>query len=395
MRQLDPSDVIAFALFLVLPAILPFVRRAAPPILVVTGVFAAFVLWRQARLGKFCRAHLYNPATLLFVAFIAWAAISLAWSAMPSRGGVFIAAATILVASILTISEFPLSKRAPTFLLAGLSIGGAVIALDLLMGRHLLQLIHKGSVEAWRYNITIVSLCVFSLVLLRHLGSLKPYKIATALFFVYMATFLSESETAKLVLILFPIMFLLTSVMPLSAIKPAAFCLFAFIFLFAATGMPGLIFLKTLVPPDFWRHASGDERLFIWSGVADFAFHGLPFGWGVETLANPKATSYFVAASQETQLALSHWHPHNNFLQIMTELGSPGVVIAFALLGVVVAKRLPRSRMRAAAFLTFVTAIMGIAAISHGFWQSWWWALVLVAWYAMVGGVETREGQSI
>ena len=274
LRKFDPSDVISFALFLLLPALLPFVRRAGPPILVVTGLFAAVILWREVRLGKVLKSHLRNPATLLFMAFMAWAAISLGWSTAPARGGAFVATGVLLVASILIIAEFPLSKSAPRYLMIGLSVGCAVISLDLLSGGYLLRVVHNFNPGAWRYNISAVFYCVLSLALLSHLQSLKPMKIAGALTLVFMAIFLGESETAKLVLLLFPVLFLIMMITPRSVIKPACFCLFAFIFFFAATGMPGLIILKTLVPPDFWRHASGDERLAIWTGVADFAFHG-------------------------------------------------------------------------------------------------------------------------
>lgn len=393
-KWLDASTVIAFALFLILPAVLPIIRRAGPPILVATGLFAAIILWREAKLGKVCRAHLRHPGTLLFLIFMAWAAISLGWSTLPSRGAGLIASSFVLVASIVMISQFPLSKRAPGFLVVGLSIGGAAIALDLLSGQHLLQFVHKEKAEPWRYNMTVVSLCIFSLGLLSHLESRKPYKVVAALIVVFIGTFLGDSETAKLVLVLFPVLFFVTMATPQSLIKPAFYCLIAFIFFYAATGMPGLIHLKTIVPSDFWVHASGDERLKIWSGVADFALHGLPFGWGVETIAAPRETAYFIAATREIQWGLSQWHSHNNFLQITTELGLPGMALSSAVLGLIVVKSFPRSRVRVAAFVTFVTAIMGVAAISHGFWQSWWWAAVLIGWYALVGEVEEPKGGS-
>ena len=79
----------------------------------------------------------------------------------------------------------------------------------------------------------------------------------------------------------------------------------------------------------------------------------------------------------------------------MTELGLPGVAISSALLGVVAFKSFPHSRIRSAAFVTFVTAIMGVAAISHGFWQSWWWADVLIGWYIVAGAAAIHEKQSL
>ena len=395
MKKLDPSNVIAFALFLVLPAILPIVRRAGPPAIVATGLFAAIILWREGRLGNFIKSHLRNPATLLFVAFLAWAMISLGWSTAPSRGGVYIATSVALVASFLMILAFPLSKSAPVFLMVGLSLGGGVMAFDLLSGAHLLKLIHMTDPGAWRYNMVAVSYCVLSTALLSHHETLKPFRVVAVLLIVAIATFLGESETAKLVLILFPVLFLISMMMPRWVIKPAFMCVFAFVTLYSAAGMPGLIVLKTLVPPEFWLQGSGDARLAIWSGVADFAYHGLPFGWGVATTAFPYDTPYFLAASPEVQEAISHWHPHDNFLQIAAELGLPGLAIGLSLLVIAVMKGFPASRIQVAAFVTFVSVTLGIASISHGFWQSWWWAAVLIGWYAIQGGAAIIEKRSL
>jgi hypothetical protein len=71
LKTFDPPNVISVSLFLVLPAILPFIRRAGPPILVATGLFAAIMLWRQARLGRVLRSQLHRPTTLSFFAFLA------------------------------------------------------------------------------------------------------------------------------------------------------------------------------------------------------------------------------------------------------------------------------------------------------------------------------------
>ena len=394
LKKINPSQVISFVLFLVLPAILPFIRRAGPPTLVATGLFAAFVLWRQDRLGTALKAHLRNPVTLLFLAFMAWATISLAWSTVPYRGFVNIATSFILVAAFLMILEFPLAQAAPAFLMAGLSIGSGVIAVDFLSGSHLLKFLHTTDAEPWRYNMVVVSYSVLGMALLTYLNVLKLFTFMTVFMLVALATFLGESETAKLLLILFPVLFSVCLMTPRSVIKSAYMCVSAFVVLFSSAGMPGLIILKKLVPPEFWRHGSGDERLAIWSSVADFAYHGLPFGWGVATTASPYKTSYFIAANQDVQRAISHWHPHNNFLQIATELGLPGFVIGLSLLAIALVKSFPASRFQAAAFVTFVSVILGMASISHGFWQSWWWTAVLIAWYAIAKGNLTNDKPS-
>lgn len=395
VNKLNPSHVISFVLFLVLPAILPIIRRAGPPTLVAIGLFAAIMLWREGRLGQSFKSHLRKPATILFATFMAWAIISLGWSTDPSRGGVYIATALILVASFLMISEFPLAKSAPVFLVAGLSLGSIFMAFDLSSGSHALKWIHTTDPGAWRYNMVAVSYSVFSMALLSHYDALRLLRMVAVLMLVAIATFLGESETAKLVLALFPILFLVIIVTPRSIIKPAVTSVLAFIIIYSAAGMPGLIILKHLVPPEFWLQGSGDARLAIWSGAADFANHGLPFGWGVATTASPYGTAYFLAASQEVQWAISHWHPHDNFLQVAAELGLPGLATGLNMLAIIIIKGFPASRIQFAAYVTFVMVIIGIASISHGFWQSWWWADVLIGWYIVAGAAAIHEKQSL
>ena len=61
LRRIEPSEVISYSLFLILPIMLPFVRRAATPMLVIVGLYAGLILWRKARLGAAIKARLGQP----------------------------------------------------------------------------------------------------------------------------------------------------------------------------------------------------------------------------------------------------------------------------------------------------------------------------------------------
>jgi O-antigen ligase len=72
-------------------------------------------------------------------------------------------------------------------------------------------------------------------------------------------------------------------------------------------------------------------------------------------------------------------HPHNAGLQILLELGVPGVVLALVLLWILAA-RLERLRgpPRVCGQALFV-ATLAIASTAYGIWQNQWLALILSA----------------
>ena len=380
LKTFDPSNVISFALFLVLPAILPFIRRAGPPILVATGLFAAIMLWRQARLGRLLRSQLHQPAMLFFLAFLAWATISLAWSPWPSRGFTSILTSLVLVASIVMIAAFPLARNAPRFLALGLACGCGVIALDLLTGSRVLRLAHARPDE-FRYNMVVVSYAALAAALLARQQALKLLRLLLVGAALMAAIFLSQSETAKLAILIIPLAYIGAGMLPGAALKPLVLVMLAFVWIFAAFGMQHLVLLKSLLPGDFWSAGSSDERLKVWSAFTQFAIQGLPLGWGVESAAAPQKTIFFAAASQELQAALLNWHSHDNVLQIAVDLGLPGLLLSFLTAAKIISKGLQKRAVRNAAFLSFVAVVIVIGCISHGLWQSWWWAAVLIGWY--------------
>ena len=388
---INPSDLISFNLFLLLPVILPFVRRAGPPILVATGLFAAFWLWREGKLKGVLNSHLRNPVTLLFLAFMCWATITLAWSPWPQRGLASIAICSSLVISFLMVSEFSLSGQFRKFLGIGLSIGCTIILIDISSGAHLLRIIHGSEPNLWQYNIVAVIYCVMGIAFAGRKYFFTSPTVLVTLILLYISTLLGSSETAKLVLLLSPILYLFAHVVPNVALRSISFCVFFLLFLFASAGFPGLAAVKIIIPTSFWVDANADHRIAIWSSFADFSLHGLPYGWGIDATAASNRTAYFLAATQEVQAGISRWHPHNNILQISAELGVPGLIFAFAILIGVISRNLSTADQRNRGFIVFISAIFVIACISHGFWQSWWWTTVLIGYLAISGRIENEE----
>ena len=380
LKTFDPSNVISFALFLMLPAILPFIRRAGPPILVATGLFAAIMLWRQARLGRVLRSQLQQPATMFFIAFLAWATISLAWSPWPTRGVTTILTSLLLVASMVMIAAFPLARNAPRFLALGLACGCGVIALDLLIGGKVLRLAYERPDE-FRYNMVVVTYAVLAAALLAHQETLKLLRLLLVGAVLMAAAFLSQSETAKLAVLMIPLAYMGAWMLPAATRRPIILSILAFVWVFAAFGMQHLVLLKSILPGDFWSAGSSEERLKVWYAFTQFAIQGLPLGWGLESAAAPQKTVFFASASAELQAGLQNWHSHDNVLQIAVELGLPGLLLSFLTAAPIISNALTKRAGRNSALLSLVAVVLVIGCISHGLWQSWWWAAVLIGWY--------------
>jgi hypothetical protein len=125
-------------------------------------------------------------------------------------------------------------------------------------------------------------------------------------------------------------------------------------------------------------------RLEIWLAVARFCLANNFAAFGFD------ATQYTLALADMVQGR--YWtgefsHPHNFGLQVLLDLGWPGVLLAIALLfGVgAVAKGCPPTVQ----FL--ILGVIGASFVSHGAWQSWWWlAIALVGLFA--GYMDPQAG---
>lgn len=359
--------------------------------LVAVGLYAGFMLWREAKLGKVICKRLSQPTILLFLALMCLATVSLCWTPTPSRGLQAIATTFLLVICALFIFEFPISKNAPRLLGLGMGFGSLVIALDLSTGSYLLHVIH-GRPDDFRYNMVVVTFVTMASALVTQIERLPlTFKIIVS-FFLILGVFASESETAKIVLLIMPIAWGVATALRLKPDGLLIKCLLAIVWLFGAISMSYLATLKEFVPSDFWVHAASDDRILVWSGFTKFAFAGLPWGWGIESTSAPEATAF---ASQMTDAIragiVGRLHSHNNMLQIAAELGAPGIILAYLINVKMVACTADYRSNRQHRTYVFVASVLVVAMISHGLWQSWWWAAVLISLYFQHSGDKNAE----
>lgn len=389
----DLSRAAQLVLLFVLPALLPFAQRAGPLLLCVAFLLQVGRLMRERAL----RCSLWRipvlPA-LLGIAFLIWAGLSLRWTPWPSRGALAVANASwVFAAGIVFVLPGGQPIGSHRRILAwGILIGAATIVLGILSDGALLRILHERS-ETYRYNVVLVTFTVLCWPLLSGCWKDSPVLRLASLALMSVAISLSESETAKVAVCAGLLAYLVAMVLP-------RWLTTAFLILGTAAAWLGFLWfapVATQLASDLPSLAVGGhaaERLQIWRAFSEMALAGLPWGWGVESVALASKTQFFATASESVRAGLNWMHPHNNVLQIAVETGIPG--LALGLLGslVLIARmHLSRASYYPAAAAAY-TAIVLIALISHGFWQTWWWATVVVAIWMMRLGREEASGRA-
>lgn len=381
---LNHSHKAAWALLLALPVILPFIRRAGPVVLVMAACLTLVPIILRGQLRDLMR-RMVTPTTMLIAAFLGWAFITLLWTPVPARGFHSVASATLMVVSGLVLIH-GLERLDPSklvrWLATSIAIGASIIAIDLTTGGYLLKLIHSRP-EPYRYNIVLVSLVVLSFGLFRQgLNFSQPLKYVS-IFLLLGATFLGESETAKITLLIAYV------AVALSIVAPRGVSLW--VFLIGIIAAWTVFLLKPEILNEgarFWptlaERGHATERIEIWIAYSKMAFAGLPLGWGVESVSNVSGTTYYATVSDAIKTNLDWLHPHNNFIQISVEMGWLGILLSLAGSFALITWAHSDEALRRAR-VGLVSAIIIVTFISHGFWQMWWWSAAGISFCILTG----------
>ena len=371
-----PTSILFF-LAVILPVLLPFVRRATPVVLGIATLLAVIYLFQQA--GR--RKKLYQlarPATFLGLAFLIWAGVTCFWAPVPSRSwqAVFSGAFVFACANILRVVPLPSDRRILDGTSLSIALASLIIVLDLEAGGQLLHLIHSRP-EPYRYNMVVVSLVALSFGMFsRGLSLSQPIKYLAVLILVA-AAFVSESETSKLALIVG--YFSMVS----STLLPRRFSLMSSIVCLIFVWVVSLLRSDLLQnAADFWpslaEHGHAAQRVQIWVAYSKMAIAGLPLGWGVESVAHVPMTSYFATVVEPLRVHLEWLHPHNNAIQIAVEMGLPGIFLGFIGCLFLLFWAHADEKLRPAR-VGLISATIVVALVSHGFWQMWWWSAVAIS----------------
>lgn len=370
---------------LALPALLPFVRRSGPPLLI---LLAFSVIIARVRTKAAWSGASFSPTVLAFCALFVWGTISLSWSPLPHRGSLQLLAAAAVFASgfVLLSAEIQrLSANFHKFFAASLTLGALIVTIDIISGLPLASIVRNNE-EAHRYNMIIVSLLILCWGLPARDDVPRAW-ILTAWFSVAIATFTSESESAKLALIASAGVWAVCALFSRKALVLLAGLIIAACWVSApwiGALIDGGIGLVNALPEAAHAH----DRVVIWRGGGAAALAFIPWGAGAGS-----ALAFAEDALRYGKFEGLGWgHTHNNFLQVWLELGLPGVLLGVvACLAIWRASAVLREEPFRRAY-ALAAAICVIALVSHGLWQVWFWAAVFAA--AIISHHASEELQS-
>ncbi len=374
--------IISFGLLLLLPLILPLVRRAAPVALALAGVCSVLALIATKRLNERFRSLSSKISFQSFSFFILWCLISAFWSTWPFRGiaQLFLCAAMVFCGSLLYSTPPHLHSR--LWLTIGILTGSAITLVDLSSGGQF-HLLFSFKFEPYLYNMVLVTLLLLPWGLLNvKVEGVNLLRVA-AIAILISAIFVSESETAKIAILVGLFAYGVGFVLSRDAVRILALVSLLAVWSVSMFATDVFNFTHDLVPA-IWSAGHANERLQIWHSFSLMGLAGQPWGWGLGASAAPQLTSFYQGASPEIQSGLNWWHPHNNFLQIWVELGVPGVCLAFLISVFLILPKMPEPAADRASFCGFLASFHFIAMVSHGLWQTWWWAAVIIGGYAQL-----------
>jgi O-antigen ligase len=116
-------------------------------------------------------------------------------------------------------------------------------------------------------------------------------------------------------------------------------------------------------------------------------------GFGVSPRLGDSAVAAQVAPERRMLLAVGH--PHNAAVQIWTELGAVGAVLAVVVL-LLTLRALGRfGPPNFAPMLALAAAIAAVSLVGHGAWQGWWPAAIgtAVVWFRFALRLEKEAAR--
>lgn len=375
------------ALLILTPVAIAVVRRSSTLLLAAAAFWS--LLANRGRLRTHWRAAQFDPALVAgLVLLFAYGAVSLLWSPLPARGGkqlVFDYAVPLIAGLALLIAPPPpMSARMQQIFAASVLIAGLMVASQILTGVRIESLFNprEGHGEIWRFNMVVVTLGLLlpSLLLL---ARRQPMWAALAILGVLAATAQSQSATAKTLIAAGFATYVAVRLLPRRlSLALAGVTLFGLLAIqpwqgriveqgFAAAGKTEILF------------NSARERIVIWQASGRMALHAMPWGTGMGSSDAVSETPFAKTMKPEEWVGLRQTHAHDAFLNVILELGLPGLVamalIAFGLLRSIAP--LPSDLFAPA--LALLAQVVAVNLISHGAWQAWWFTAIMLGVLAL------------
>ncbi|MRI54463.1 O-antigen ligase domain-containing protein [Methylobacterium sp. DB1607] len=320
---------------------------------------------------------LRSPLGLAALAFLGWCLVSLAWSPFPGLWGRVLSEFLPTLAAAAILARLA-PARLPSW---ALPLGAGLLAAACL---YIVASLALGlAPQAWlgqrvalfMFNRPLLTLLLLAGPLAAFLA-LRGYPLAAGALVAVtaLAILRSISGAATLGLLAGGVMFAIGRLAPRHVALALAALTLALAFALAPVEGDILHRLMPEAAHERLTQSSSRARVAIaqsfGAAVAQAPWIGSGYGMGLRFADVPAAQ----ALEPEMRAMLAVGHPHNSFLQIWSELGLVGAILAalVAFLALRAVAALPRLLFAAA--LGLLGAAVAVMFVEHGAWQGWWTA---------------------
>jgi O-antigen ligase len=384
------------------PVAMVVAHRSSPLVVGIATLLGLLALSQEQGWGavpKIMAAGLRSPLGRAAVVFLAWSALSLAWSEFRGVSALALLEFWIPVACAFALAEI-LPARVPRWgvwvLAATLAVACAAILLELHTGLALRRAVGMRS-ATFIFNRPVLTILVGLVPVLVALGGRGPrgWAAAAGLAALALATIArSESGAAAFGAAVAVATALAAVAAPRLSARIAAACV---VLVFALAPVLGPI-ADRLIPAAVHTRLSDShsrDRIDIWSsfGAAIRERPWIGSGFGVSPRMGESAVAGEVAPERRTLLAVGH--PHNAAIQTWTELGAVGAIVAVVVL-LLTLRALGRFRHRDfAPMLALAAAAAAVSLVGHGAWQGWWPAAIgtAIVWFRFALRLERETAR--
>jgi len=371
---------ICCAFCLLLPPISLLASKAVVPLLLITAALACLAVWHaERRVPRPDRGTAMMFAALLLLCAIAslWGFAVVGSLFLTLRVGAIFAAGLVLF-TIAQSFDDGMRNRIGHWLLAGVLATLAIMTVEIVLGFPLFQFI-KGSLtedanlrSLLNRGATALAMLTWPTAILLWQRGFNWAPLALAVLVAELLSILSSGAAL--------LGFVAGGLTVLVALgnRKASHALVVAATVSAFVGMPAaakLMYGLGWHQTD-WLFSSARHRIEIWSYTTQLIEQKPWYGWGFDA---SRAITGARAESLTESLSLLPLHPHSAPLQILFELGIPGVALTLVLLWLL-ARRievLPRPA-RVCGQALFMTTLT-IACTAYGVWQNQWLAMMFSA----------------
>ncbi|GEO13495.1 O-antigen ligase family protein [Microvirga aerophila] len=400
VRRLQAAEMlwrVALGGLAVMPLAMAVAHRSTPLFLGVSALSALGATALEGRFRQLVResaSALFRPTGIAVLAFLALSVISISWSqfndiSIQALGEFWLPIAGAFI--LCQVLPKRMTRQAFWMLAGSVAAACLLIIVELETGLTLRRSLGMRA-DSFIFNRPSLTLLVLLPPLLVWLVTQIPRGWAVALAILVLvgaAVARSDSGAAGLGLIVMGLAF----VSAWASVRATAIVMAAgFVAAMAMAPFLGPI-SESLIPPAVHKALAGGhsrERVAVWQsfGAAVRVQPGLGAGFGMSPRMRKSKIVWKVPKEHRRFLGIGH--PHNLPLQIWTELGMVGAVLALAIVLLVIRAICRQSRLVASTSLALLAAAGAVALVGHGAWQGWWAASLgaSVAW--MLATCRTR-----